>query len=688
MYVNEKFATNNQSMKKLSVILASALFLPLVGMAEEIKVDSLILNRGLYDSPEYLLDAAVPGVKLSAADVLVRGLNSVHSSSSEPLWIVDGVEMSVPFGQQIGAFWEDKYAGCFNMSRLSQLDFINLHDIESVRVIRNVSETSLYGPKGANGVIIITTKKASSDRIDVDWTSNLGYDRGFRHNHNIAVSQNIGNSSYRVSAFFKDHSVSSDGSGTRFGGVRAKYESKNYKYVWFGANINLAVGKQNVAASAVHDDYADCFRANGNLYLQVNFLPCLKWRTDLSVDSNNSSRYVWNDLDTEMGRQFGRTAALAVATLFDSKATTRLLFDRYFGGAHHLYADAAFDFRLDNCNFNNMDGEGIFTDALRVKGFNLKESSFPTYRVKKQQQIYSLSGSIRYDYKSYAGLRVSVNSEKNALYDDGFVVYPSADVFFDIRKTFFPASKAVSALKLTAGWGKAAFSRYAPWRLVGDYIPLEYAVGKLAEKDIVINENDPKQNIASFFDLYDRVRSSEWHAGANVGFLDGRLGIDAEYYSKRSDDILFLYCFAAKTDTYIWKKSGRSEIFSDRAEIGNKGVEVSLTGKVVDRRNAWMDLRLSGSCNRNSLLDGVWYGANIGAALGVGRFRADLCLDSASEYYLRMPRLEAAYHFPMEKVKWIKGLDVAVSGTNLFTVHNDHALPLFRSVVVGLVAKF
>lgn len=692
------------------------------GMAENVDVDSLLINPGIYDSPEHLVSGNVPGISVSSPDgnvatsldVVIRGLNSVYSSTSEPLWIVDGVELSTPFGQQVNAYWLDKYADYSYMSRLSQLDFINLYDIKSIQVIKNVSATSLYGPKGANGVIVINTRNASSDAVDIDWASNFGYDRGFRHNHNLAVSQNIGNSSFRVSAFYKDHAVSGNGSDTRFGGLRAKYDSHNFRYVWFGLNFNLAVGKQASAMTADYDDYSDVFRSEGSLYVQVNFLPSLKWRTELSIDSNNSSRYFWNGLGTEMGKEFNRTAALAASTLFDSKAATSLVFDRYFGKHHHFYADASFDFRVDNCNFNNMDGEGFFNDALRVKGFNLKESSFPTYRVKRQQQIFNLSGSVRYDYKGCAGISLSVNAEKNAIYDDVFTMYPAADVFLDVRKTFFPYSSAVSDLKLTGGWGKASFSRYAPWRLVGGYLDFGYAVGKLAERGIEIDENVPEKNIASSLDVYDRVHSAEYHVGGQIGFIGGRIGLDVEYYSKISNESVSLYCFAAKSDSYIWKNAPRTEIFSDMSDIRNRGVELTLKGKAIATEKSFLDFRLSAAYNLNSLessgngmtqvilgtrLPQPKYFAFLGANFGVGNFSADIAFDGGAGYsvfnidsihkdYLRLSRLEVAYHFPLSGVKWIKGMDMSLSGTNLFTINKGDALPMFRSVVLCVGAKF
>jgi TonB-dependent SusC/RagA subfamily outer membrane receptor len=71
--------------------------------------------------------------------MLIRGINSINAGT-EPLYILDGMP----------------YNGPINM--------INPYDIESIKVLKNPSETSIYGIRGGNGVVVITTKKGSSSK--------------------------------------------------------------------------------------------------------------------------------------------------------------------------------------------------------------------------------------------------------------------------------------------------------------------------------------------------------------------------------------------------------------------------------------------------------------------------------------------------------------------------------------------
>ena len=79
------------------------------------------------------LQGKVPGVQVMGTTIRVRGTNSINSSS-DPLILVDGLEMS-------------------------DISNLNPNDVDSVEVIKDGS-ASIYGVRGANGVILIKTKKA------------------------------------------------------------------------------------------------------------------------------------------------------------------------------------------------------------------------------------------------------------------------------------------------------------------------------------------------------------------------------------------------------------------------------------------------------------------------------------------------------------------------------------------------
>ena len=103
------------------------------------------------------LAGAAPGVQIantsgqpgSAPQVLVRGIGSISSSVS-PLWVVDGIP----------------YDG--------DLALLNPSDIESMTVLKDASSTALYGSRGANGVIMVTTKKGRMGKAVITFDAKVG----------------------------------------------------------------------------------------------------------------------------------------------------------------------------------------------------------------------------------------------------------------------------------------------------------------------------------------------------------------------------------------------------------------------------------------------------------------------------------------------------------------------------------
>ena len=115
------------------------------------------------DSPAQLLRGKVAGVQITSStgepgagvSIRVRGNTSVRSGN-EPLIVVDGIPLAGG-NTQSGS---GEFGGLGSGSPRNPLNFINQNDIESISVLKDASSTAIYGSRGANGVILITTKKS------------------------------------------------------------------------------------------------------------------------------------------------------------------------------------------------------------------------------------------------------------------------------------------------------------------------------------------------------------------------------------------------------------------------------------------------------------------------------------------------------------------------------------------------
>ena len=207
-------------------------------------------------------NSGAPG---GAVKIRIRGANSVNANN-DPLYVVDGIALS-----SIG------------------LADINVNDIESMEVLKDASATAVYGSRGANGVILITTKSGRSgdpkieyhgfvsfnkpmkkyDLMDAvtyakvanvtagvdvfpdpnsfagkstDWQG-LIFDNSLTHSHQLSLAGGTENTKYYVSGFYVDQEGLLINSNQKKFGLRSNVDIKLSKRITFGAHIY--VGRLN-----------------------------------------------------------------------------------------------------------------------------------------------------------------------------------------------------------------------------------------------------------------------------------------------------------------------------------------------------------------------------------------------------------------------------------------------------------
>ncbi|MCK0159045.1 SusC/RagA family TonB-linked outer membrane protein [Allomuricauda sp. F6463D] len=128
--------------------------------------NALAAMQGQMSGVNIVQNTGVPGGGFS---IEVRGRNFL-SGVSDPLFIVDGV----PFGSQ--SLGSARISNQIVGGDISPLNAINPNDIESIEVLKDADATAIYGSRGANGVVLITTKKggAGKTRFDAHFSTTLG----------------------------------------------------------------------------------------------------------------------------------------------------------------------------------------------------------------------------------------------------------------------------------------------------------------------------------------------------------------------------------------------------------------------------------------------------------------------------------------------------------------------------------
>lgn len=602
-----------------SCVLAFGLF---PSFAQNV-ADTLEFSRAASQSPAAMLKGRSSGVRVSYRDgspngmlnTNIRGVN-VMRGDSQPLWIVDGVMLSTGLNQNLSAFWQKggyttkgdaipDYSELSYSTALNNMAFINPYDIVSIEVIKDMSAAAIYGSQGANGVIIVTTGgKGKTDR-NINAAVNMGIDWGNRSgdalrpalsgNYTVGVNGSAGNVSYNVSGFFRNTNGIVPRTGSNYGGLNVALETKANSVVWFGMNALLGAGVMHNTAGVTYlgkpstmmvsryptrftgdsisgwledyDDDAEDYHAAASLWMRINFTPNLYLKLNGGADFNNNTRRIWYGNGTSFGAKVNGAASIMSSTLFNYNGKLSLCYNRYLGGKHHISTDLSADAVGSRNRFGVMNGTTFDLHYLRARGLSAMTSRASAHKFSRDYVIAGVYGKLSYEYDGYFKLDALYRADFSPKYTKAkHMGYPSAEAELNLHKLICPAQTVLSSFALAGGYGSAGREEYVPYELVGNYLRSYPSVEAGTE---------------NFYDGLSRIKSSEWNIGFKMGFLAGRISLDAKYYDKKTSDSFYIYNFGKKTELYtIWASKAKID-YTTVGELSNRGFEVDFNADII-----------------------------------------------------------------------------------------------------------
>jgi TonB-linked SusC/RagA family outer membrane protein len=174
--INVKLTTDSEQMEEVVVVGYGTQKRERIGSAiSEVKSEEIEMKSVGVTGFEQMLGGNIKGVQISQTSgapgsssvVRVRGITSPFvGGNNQPLYVIDGV----PFNTD-----SNTGSGMFRGASQNPLENINTSDIESITVLKDAGATAIYGSRGANGVILITTKKGKKNSrmnvtFDTSWS--------------------------------------------------------------------------------------------------------------------------------------------------------------------------------------------------------------------------------------------------------------------------------------------------------------------------------------------------------------------------------------------------------------------------------------------------------------------------------------------------------------------------------------
>lgn len=617
------------------------------------------------------LQGKVPGMDILSSryegddrDILIRGSRSLNASNT-PLVIVDGIPASI--------------------------NEINTSDIASIEVLKDASSAAIYGSRGANGVIIITTKRGQAGKTTVSydafyginqphfmnmmkgekfvqmrrdsykiannlWGQNVNDDKIFS-NEELEMIQN-GEYFDWQDLVFRDGSTQKHSLSIRSGTDKTKFSlsfayekekgynqnSKAKKFYltstidhkmtsWLDLGAIIRLRKRNssgfasygqalfygtplskpydengelimypnpqessvsILADYVDGQYAnDTENTNANIVFSANLHPV----KHLSLQSNFG--YTYND--TKKGFFYGSESFQANGGLNRSGKSgenaytmtwnNTLTYDNTFK-EHHITIDAITE--IQNYQTDKMSAEGKNLDVEQLLYHNL-ETNTESKTIGSGYTNWALAsfmGRIRYDYQGKYLANISVRTDGSSRLAKGnqWATFVSGGIAWRIsEENFLKDISWISNLKLRYAYGTVGNQAIDPYSTLAGLGSYGY---KFGENGTGIYTYRPDKLVNK--ELGWEITHTH-NIGIDFGFFHNRLSGSLEVYDTRTKDLLMQRSIPTTTGfSKIWQNIGKTQ---------NRGIEFSLNGILMNKKDLQWDMNFSLSINENKILD-------------------------------------------------------------------------------------
>jgi len=600
-------------MKKILFAIAISAFVCVQVQAKDTVSDTLgIVTAGAGNVTE-LLRGAMSGVRVSAIDgnpvggenINIRGINSLRTDN-QPLWVIDGVLMSTDLRENLDAFWQ--YGEQSYTAPVNPLAFLNAYEIESIKVLKDAAATAVYGVRGANGVIVVETKRPLPGVNHLSWNSDLGWSGRFNQTHRVALGGSSEGTSYNLSLACRTISGSLADDVSNYFSFKGNFETRASNLVWFGFNALLGGGtstspygvtylglpsmtlaRRDPALSpgtseedwlSDYDDDTQDYRSLISSYLRFNLSSMLYLKFSVGMDLQSNYRTIWYGHKTPFGAPSeenvgGGAAANLVSFLSSYNASGELNFKRYFGTHHFVSLRAGADFLGNNNKFNTLNGINFVSEELRGNGLKIGAYDIRIHKFIRSYKHLGAFAQLGYDYKKTLFLDATFRADNTPKYlSEERNYYPSVTGTLDLHNMLMPRSETVSGLSLSAGWGVSGYEKYVPYELFGNYLSSSWY--------------EPDEGTSTFYDGLDNLRTREYTISLDAGFLSGRYKLKAGFYDRTTDDSFVMYRLGHAPDdnpSGAWVWDGCEKVFRRKSAIRNLGFEFDMSARIVDKRD-------------------------------------------------------------------------------------------------------
>ena len=607
---------------------------------------------------QVLQSSGAPG---GAVDVRIRGTNSIQGDN-EPLYVVDGVPLA---GQPTN---------------------INNADIQSVEILKDASATAIYGSRGANGVVIITTKAGFSGKTQVDFHTGYSVQSIIKRLDLMNASEyaqlhNIQAVNDGVAPYFTQAQIDAFGEGTDWqdllfeqapiwntslvvngGDEKTQFsvggstflqggiiEGSDYNRYSFRTRFNHKIGDKiqvdvsmNTSrmrtgrkdsqggargtslfnsvitspptASPYREDGAifdflalhpfvspdqrnplydvkednRMIQANvvlGNISVSYNPTPSLTIKTLGGIENRDdrNDRY-----QTRNYRNSPGIAQVSTSQFTSLLSENTIAYNKSFAGKHNISAVGGFTYQNFLRTSLSASGSGFLSDVFETYNLGAAANSDIPASGFTESVLLSYLGRINYSLDNKYLLTVSFRTDGSSRFseDNKWGYFPSGALAWRLsEEAFLKDNKLISNLKLRTSWGLTGSQAIEPYFTLNQLLPGNTIFG-----------NDIFTTFAPGTRLPAGLKwetTEQIDMGVEIGILNNRLSLTADYYIKNTRDLLNVVGLPSSL--------GYTTTIQNVGTVQNRGLELGLDAYLFSGPGFNWNIYANAAFNRNEV---------------------------------------------------------------------------------------
>jgi TonB-linked SusC/RagA family outer membrane protein len=609
---------------------------PSPGIIESLKGNSTGLNINK--------NSGTPG---GAMTLRIRGISSI-AAGADPLYVIDGVPLIT----------QDLSLIVFGGQGVNTISNINPADVESVSILKDASATAIYGARGSNGVVLITTKRGRSQDPKIRFNLSLGLqevsrtyqmlnaEQFMRYKNSASINDggtviytediiasNSNNTDWQKELYkvapIKNYDLSISGgsesshyyiSGNHFNqdgiamgtnfvkyGARFNFDQKVSKRLCIGTSISLSKTVNNrkegdqslnspvamalsrypiypiyntngtfnedgpnanpISIAKQHINVTYNWHTIGNVFLNYKIYEGLTYKAKYGIDYINFREHTFDPPTTRQGAKYQGLGIESTSEVEKKVFSNILSYTKSVTDKQSVDIIVGNEIEQGQRSSTYLRGEVFPSNQLEYLISSAEKISADAFLL--ESAIISYFGRAKYNFNNKYIVTFNSRFDGSSRFSNKnkYGLFPSGDFLWRISDEKFFSIKAINDFKLRVSYGVTGNDKIPDFLYITRFSASEYD-NLSALYPVNISNPDLRWESTNQFNL-----------GVDASFFKSRISISADYYYKKTKDLLF--------NKPTPPSSGFSSVVTNIGKLENKGFEFAVNTINTNKALRW-----------------------------------------------------------------------------------------------------